>query len=384
MRKGFNLVELSLALVIMGIVTIGILYALKASKANYDRAKEIAFSKKFEYGLKNSFEQILNNLEPLCGLIENDSDTDWGWKKDYCSDTTPFPELLGKNKIVYYINFAVLPAGVGSKIKNAVSESFSPYCQEDTVNSNDTQLVLICSHLKNLEYEVAAGTVNNPKDKTDDYLDPSDAPVVKFTYERVYIGGNKEDIDYSFNMSDVYAKRQEYSLDKFFDIKGALKDYYEKRLTLELLNTPPKGLHSTDDEYVPWFWLVFGDKSDPYTYPVCDRGGGDTCANLNTDDYWRSGNNISEGLIMRRLITHVLNGENRYAVDGFLNEVNLYPLLAQCNNTDIASCSINAPALPQKNYYNLADIPHTSVLFSENCSDISVAKPAYCRINIIY
>lgn len=384
MRRAYTLVEMSLSVIIMSIVTIGILYALRDSKSNYDRAIEKAFVNNFEYALKNSFESIVNILEPICGNIATDNQGEWGWAHASCQNSSPYPELYAKNKLVYYIDFASIPAAQGNKLENAIVGSYAPYCKKDQGASNNARLVLDCAHLKALNYDTAGGNVNNPKPADGSSIDQADIPTVNFTYERIYIDGTKEDRDYSFNMADVYQKRREYSLDKFSDIKGAMKDYYEKRMTMEVLNTPPTGLHSVDDEYVPWQWLVFGDGGDPYNYPLCDRAGGDTCQNLNNNNYWRSGTGIDRALIMRRIVTDLLNGENRYSVDGFMNKVMFYPFISQCGGSDLNSCAIDAPDLPQKDYYNRADIPYTSVLYTDNCADLTVAKPEYCRLNIVY
>jgi hypothetical protein len=181
----------------------------------------------------------------------------------------------------------------------------------------------------------------------------------------------------------TFEKRRRISLEKFFSIRNTMRKYYGNRLATEVANAPDKGLNSIDDEFAPWFWMAFGDSKSDVLSAICDTGGGSKCDNLDTNNIWRS--SVSgDALFMRRTIVNMMNGDYSLVVDGFGNKVNLFPLMSQCSNDDIDTCTTTAPAVAQEEYYNIMRPPYTSALYIDVFSDKTETAPDYGRIYISY
>ena len=141
-----------------------------------------------------------------------------------------------------------------------------------------------------------------------------------------------------------------------------------------------------DDEFVPWFWEVFGDNASPATISstVCVQAA-NSCGNLTTNNIWRSG--ISgNGLYLRRIVTNLMAGDIRYGVDGFNNQLKFYPFSKQCAGADYKTCAVTAPALPANNYITLTanPPPFVSVFYVDGYGVKANTYPPYTRMYFSY
>lgn len=381
-RNAFVLQELVIAFVILGLVLTAAIQMLRESKENVHRAKEYDTYYTIESGIKTSFENVIDAFAPVCANISNDAQASWGWGHAQCNKTSPLPIYVATSKIRYQLNLNQLTAANRSMLVNEIVDAFSPYCTLDA--QTNTTLDLFCPYVRNLQYDIAGG-VNASAHTLGSDIDPRTAPSVVLTYRRVSTLGNiaPQDMTYRASLSDLWSKRNNFTLEKWNDIRTMLKQLYENRMTLELANSPTNGLNSTFDAFVPWFWEAFGNAANPSAYPVCALGGSTKCLNLNSSNHWRTAA-PAPALIMRRLMTNLMSADPKYAVDGFGNMVRLYPIMSKCGVNDISTCLATAPALPQRDYYNLESPPWTSSLYLATCRNKKVAAPDYCRMLIAY
>jgi hypothetical protein len=83
-------------------------------------------------------------------------------------------------------------------------------------------------------------------------------------------------------------------------------------------------------------------------------------------------------------VTNLLDGDFLYSVDGFNNRIFVYPIVKDCTNTDMTTCSIVAPQIPQEDYYTLKKPPYTSYVFTKNYASKGVTAPEFGRILVSY
>ena len=379
-RSGFSIIEVALSLMIISIVTIGVLKQLQSTNRAALIQKELDYKATVDNGMKISFEQILDSFEPICSNIASDASTKWGWGHNSCNNTSPFSTFVAPNILRYNIQFSSLSAQDRASLENAIVGAFAPYC---TLKAKDnSKLDLQCVNLSAMQYDLGAGAVASAHTVGSD-IDPSAVPVATITLQRHEGDGTVSSQNSDINFLDVYEKRRNFSLEKFNAIRNVMKTYYNTQLSLEVANAPSTGLNSTDDEFVPWQWKMFGDSTSSVLGSVCDLAGGNTCSNLNTNNIWR--NSLSGiGLYMRRVTTNLFNGDVRLTIDGFGNQITLYPLMSQCGNNDISTCGTTAPAIPQKDYFNIMRPPYMSALYINTYKDKSVVAPPYGRAYVSY
>ena len=354
---------------------------MRQTKEDISRAKEYDFYRTFESGLKHSFEQIIDTFEPVCSNITSDAQDKWGWGHSNCKNTSPLPIYANTSIIKYKLDLNNLTSAKANSLVNFIVQSFAPYCSLNKKTSSS--LELFCPYTRNLQYDLGGGLVASAHTTGSD-IDPNIVPSFTLTYRRLTsYGSGYEDQKFNGNFANVYAKRRNFTLEKFNTVRATLKKFYQQKLALEIENPPDTGLSSTSDEFVPWFWESFGDKKTDVWSKTCDLKGGDTCTNLDTSDIWRKNLNAG-GLFWRRLKANLLSGETKYAIDGFGNEVRIYPILKQCTNNDITTCSVTSPPVPKIDYFNEYTPPYTTALFINTCKDKSVSALDYCRMYISY
>lgn len=379
-RNGFTMVELTLVIMIFSVIAIAIAKQMQSTNRTAQIQKELDYRATVDTGMKKVFEQIIDSFEPICSNINSDTQTLWGWGHAQCSGTSPFPQYVAPEHLRYTINLTSLSATNRQSLINNIVAAFSPYCVLDT--TNNTQVNLLCADMSNLTYDLGAGNVAAAHTVGID-IDPFNAPTATLSLRRREGDGTVSTQTNNISFLDVYQKRRSFSLEKFNVLRDTMKTFYNNQLTVEVANAPSTGLNSVNDEFVPWQWKIFGDDTAQVLGSVCNLGGGTTCANLNSDNIWRS--SLSGiGLFMRRVSSNLLNGDTRMAVDGFGNQLILYPMLSQCANNDISTCGTVAPAIPQNDYFNVMRPPYMSVVYINTYKNKTVNAPAYGRKYIAY
>lgn len=403
-KKGMTVIEVALAILIMGIV-IG--YAIKAmvtTNENLRMNKERHFAYTFDKAMKTSAALIMDAYEPVCSTISGDAVANWGWGHSSCNKTSPFPAYnsTGTEKIVYNLQLSNLSATASAALVSNIAQAYAPYCAVSSQTT--TKLELRCANLRGLTYDIGGGPISAVQGTVDATgtmtangdINPTLSPSYTITYNRVRENGNvTETSTYNGALSDFWVKRRNYSLEKLNKVSNYFKAFNYAVLTRELENTAPTGLNSTDDEFVPWFWEAFGD----YVSPTASAGNnnctdvGGTCTNLNTNNIWRSGN-PSAALIWRRTVASLGQNDSSITIDGFGNEQRIIPIMSQCTAAagpnQLTTCTTTAPyngapAVPADSYFSgVSKPPYTSVIFSSTCANNAVAAPAYCRYLIAY
>jgi len=380
MRNGMTMIETGLSLAILSVVILTTFNYLRSTKRDVLIQREIDFRAVFGDGIKKSFEEILDAYEPICSSITSDAQTKWGWGHSQCDGTSPFPTYLASEQIRYNLELSSLSASEKLRLEDAIVGAFSPYCSLSSVGANNIDLR--CPTMTNLVYDLGSGSVAAAHTLGQD-IDPSIIPKATMTISRKEGDGSITTVDTNIPLLDLYQKRRQFSLEKFNLIRNIAKTYYNNQLSLEVANAPSTGLNSIDDEFVWWGWKMFGDNTSDVLGSICNTGGTDICSNLNTNNIWRSSLS-GNGLYMRRLSQNMLNGDTRMSVDGFGNQVVFYPMMSQCANNDISTCSTTAPPVPQKGYYNIMRPPYVSVLYIDSFKDKTVVAPSYGRAYISY
>ena len=369
-RKAFTMVELAFVIVIIGIIIAGAIRSIDSSKEDRRVFLELIFYQKIESSIKTTFIKILDSFEGPCSRITSDGTNRWGWGNAITRRTSPLPvydATAGGRKLRYSIQWASLTVSQRNSLENTIRSNFSAICKTDPVASpiNASGITLFCPKLTGLSYQttgafVARGhTLGSP-------INPQAAPTVRVSFERKTATGNvAPSIQiHDFTMVDIFQFRQNYSLNKFNRIRSALRTYHDAQLFAELQNPPASGLHSMDDEFVPWFWKAFGDNKNTVINTRCIIAG-NVCTNISNNNAFRSSLS-GRGLYMRRLVANLLT-ESRFAVDGFNNQISIFPIASQCTNSNISLCTISAPTSPRNDYITVGGItpPYSSILYLE-------------------
>ncbi|OGS70698.1 MAG: hypothetical protein A3F91_09295 [Flavobacteria bacterium RIFCSPLOWO2_12_FULL_35_11] len=390
-RHGFTLLEISLVLVIMGILSLNISKWVAKTADDTMVKDEYLKAFQFETGIKNSFLAILDTFEGVCGNIPSVATASfaWGYGSPSCQNTSPLPVVSGSD-IVYNINLGSLSASDATGLKNRISSAYAPMCSISS--STATSLTLYCGgSFENLQYDTESGLVN-------EYHTPGgnfniiDTPVPVLTLKRRYSeGALQESKVYRLNIVDVLQQRAAYTTTKFENIGRTLKTIYNTKLALETANKSPDGLNSIDDELIPWFWESFSDDSAIASTAICSKNSiTGVCDNLNTNNIWRS--NAGDSLLWYNLVIGQLSGDFKYSVDGFGNALRIIPIIAQCAASNLSLCSPTPPSLPAEPYTTSAiqTPPYSTLIYSNvssggvDCADTSLSAPAGCRYLVVY
>jgi len=379
-RNGLSIFEVALSIVIVSVVSIGIIKQIKSATRTNQIQVEMDYKIMLENAMKMSFEQIIDMYEPVCSKITSDAQTKWGWGHNQCSGTSPFPIYVNPEKIRYNINLNSLSASNKQSLINNIESAYSPYCSVQS--TTNTQINMLCPNLSGIVYNLGSGNVASAHTAGQD-INPFNVPTATISVQRREGTGLFSTQTYKVSFMDVYEKRRNFSLEKFNVLRSSMKSFYDNQLAVEVANAPSTGLNSTDDEFIPWQWKMFGDKTSQVIGSVCNTAGGTTCSNLNTNNIWRS--TVSgAGLYSRRLYNNLLSGDSRMAVDGFGNQIYIYPMMSQCANSDMSACNTVAPAVPQKNYFNILRPPYMSAIYISTYKNKTTVAPPYGRAYVSY
>jgi len=387
MRKALSMLEMIFTIILIGIVYIAILKVSSTYSAEREVYSELNLYQNIDAAVKESFVNIIDTFEPVCSNIPSIASTRWGWGHNSCSTTSPLPVYSnagGNRQIDYKIQFSSLSATAATSLENKIVGSYLGVCILNT--RNNTQLLLDCPRILNVTYSTGGAfaatihTLGTP-------LDPVNAPTIKITYDRISpigtIAAGTPPPEYDFSLTDIYSLRTGYSLTKMNTLKSSLQRFYNAELGREFNNFPAAGLHSMDDEFVPWFWKVFGDDSALIS-SLCVVAGG-TCANLNSDNIWRS--TFGAKGLMKNVYDNLLASDSKYSVDGFGNQLNLYPFVSQCTGAgaDFTTCTTTVPPLPQDNYISgTVRPPYSSVLYVQGYGARGVTTPQHTKMYLSY
>jgi len=380
MRSGMTIIETAFSLMILIVVTGYAIKGLKSSNRGVQIQTEMDYKRTLESGMKSNLEQIIDIFEPICTNVNSDALSQWGWAHANCDLTSPFPTYLATEKLRYTIDFSSLSAQNSQSLQDFILSSLQPYCSLDSVTNSNMDL--LCPNLSNLTYDLGLGSVASAHTLGSD-INPLIVPVATVTLSRREGDGTINPQTYTYSFQSIFEKRRQITVEKFNTVRNVLKTYYNNQLSIEVANAPSTGLNSIDDEFVPWAWKAFGDNTSDVLGSICDTAGGNTCSNLDTDNIWRT-NLSGDGLYIRRLSTNLFSGDLRMATDGFGNQVTFYPMMSQCSNSDVTTCTTTAPPVPQQNYYNIARPPYVSLLYIDTFKNVSSSAPSYGRTYISY
>lgn len=388
LRSAFSMVELAFVTIIIGITYVGVIKTINSAKQSKSIQDEKNTYIKIEAAIKENFISILDAYEPICSAVPSDATASWGWRLPACTNTSPYPRYSttgGKRLITYTLKLGSLSAANRAALQNSIVGSFNGVCNLDaTTNAN--RVVLDCPKITNVQYYLGAGflasahTFGNP-------LNPVTPPMIRIGYDRRSEIGNVVNATYNnqtydFTMNDVYTLRQNYSISKMNFTRNKLKEFHKSELLKELNNNPSGGLNSMDDEFVPWFWKAFGNNAASI-YNICTVVGG-TCTNLNSANIWRS-SGTAQGLLWRRLVQNLFSAQTKYTVDGFNNQIKIYPIAAQCAGTNLDTCVISAPPIPADYYINgTTRPPFTSILYVDGYNTTTAQVAEYARMYVGY
>lgn len=388
-RQAFTMLELVLVIVVGGVVMVGLFKVLSNFNENKGYAEERSFTQTINSGIQNSFIDIIQAFETKASTF-NDASADWGWTA--LPNTSPLPisstDASNLSYLIYQIDAGILTAVELARLQDSIVSNFRGACTRVTAPQPNGNVKLFCPKLDRLAYNIGA-TPNNATGHTlSSPLDPSQIPIVRVFFNRVYPTANIAPTieEYTFTMNESYNARRSSSVRKLNTIRTAMEGFHNRALIREVSNSSTGGgLNSLDDEFVPWFWKVFGDNTADVNGLLCVKGGGTTCANLNSSNVWRS-TLSNKGLYTERVIRNLLAGDLSFAVDGFNNPIFIYPILSQCPiaTTDLTTCVVTAPQLPQDNYINLGTPPYVTAIYTPSFSDKTVIAPSYGRIYLSY
>jgi len=385
-KKGFTLLELGISLGLIAIIYISFLEGLSSVREDARTAKEISYYSNFEQAFKRTFIASLDAAEQKCTQIATDNTGVWGWKDPTCKNSDPFPVFKAtggaKDRILYWdFDFT---GTVGLSLRNTIKTSFHNICP--LVSETGTRLTLRCSNLLNLQYNVGSGyTAATPKAALGGGLriDPIMVPSVRLRYERhSTLGKVIKPVNFDFTMNDVYTLRQVYSRTKINQIRKSLFQFHKSQIFAEIGNPPASGLHSMDDEFIPWFWEAFRPAASLGSPPLCVLSGA-SCGNLSS--WWRTSVPLTRGGYMRSIISLFFSGDTRFTVDGFGNTLYVYPIASQCTTTDFSTCVVTAPPMPTKSYVTGSfRPPYSSAIYIEGYGSKTTTPSAYTRAYVAY
>jgi len=381
LRPAFTLVEIALVLTIMGVVFVALIQVIQSAKEDTRTMAELTYYESFNTGAEQSFVSIVDAFEPICSVM-TDATNRWGWGHASCSTTSPVPTFVATGLIKYNIQWTSLTAPARITLRTGILDSFRGACTLSAVGAAD--ITLLCPNLTNLTNTVPH-TLSTP-------VDPVNPPSFSLSYRRISEIGLANTVEnYNFSLNDVYSYRRRYSMKKMNTVARALKRYYDAQILSEIENAPVNpfggGLHSMDDEFIPWHWKAFGDNVATVMTTRCVRNANAVgiCGNIVGNNGFRTGLS-GRGLFMNRVITNLLGGQRQFALDGLGNQVNLYPVMSQCAANDISTCATAVPTTPRNDYVTSGGTPppHSSMLWVEGQNMINVSVPAYARTFISY
>jgi len=393
-RKAFTMVEMTLVMIVIGILGLGLLKGLKTFKANQEVREQISSLRTMETGMKSSFIDILDAYEPAITASVADGSSNWGWAVNF-RRTSPLPvaNIIGG---IGYLDYRVEVGGISAPLRtnliSKIASNFRGACFPKTAGVPAGTVRLMCPRLKSLVYDVGTAIGSPVGHSLGTSLNSLNIPVVHIGYDKVNILkrlSRKTLSVYDFSMSEVYQARRNLSVRKIATIRGAMEVFVNATLTRELANPRNSdgsgGLNSMDDQFVPWGWKMFGNSTLQVRTSICNKASGNTtpCSNLSTNNIWRSGAS-AKGLYIRRVVNNFLSGDSGFFVDGFNNPIFIYPFANSCAGSDYFACGIIPPPVPTDNYLNIGRPPFVSVIYTPDFSSKNTIAEDFGRVLVGY
>lgn len=418
-RRGYGMTELTLGMIILGILMVASVNFLVSSKEDYRQLNEIRTVNALHNGFKTAFDRISELVMTHCAE---------GYKDDDCRGTVPFPmfrEENGMKYLFYSINVngidAIYNDGAATEIAGEIRGVFGNICKydgtDDDASTGAKRVNFVCSWMEDLdlvdpadpETIILGDPEGNPTlgmyDTYANGVDPEKVPLVRVVYKRKYVSSTLEkDITYYLDLADVYDHRRAITIANFNSIEEALKGFNDAKMSAETTNVPPEGLNSNDDMLVPWLWQLLGNA--PNT--LCSRTGADYCDNLASDAVWKGDRvdasspaptavNMDSEAVKTKLATNLGIGKEKFN-DGFGNGVKIVLFAGRCGDTDLDNCPAvpgggYVPPVPQPDYYKAYDAaggekpwmpPYTVVIYLEGHGDMTVPEKPYARKVIVF
>lgn len=379
-RGGFTILELSIALALIAIIYVAFIKSMQSMNEDVNVARELAFYNKMENAIKEGFVIALDEAETMCTNGVADSASSWGWNHANCVGSSPFPVYSstgGQRLLRWNFNFSTPE---GTELKTALKGIMSGFC---TVSAETTTSIdFRCPKLLGIDYDMGGGFMPTAMLSGPRRIDPATPPTVRISFERINTldkTGTAVTAQYTFSMTDVYNRRKLRTLVKMDDFRKVLTNVHNTKLAIELGNPPPNGLHSIDDEMAPWFWLSFSTRQIS-AIPKCNAP---KCTNDNAD--WR--NITGRAMPSNSVISTYLGSDSTYLVDGFGNEMYIYPKAGDCTGIDYMTCPLVTPPLPEADYAKKHPTqvpPFTSTIFINGYGQKTTTAKPFCRTLITY
>ncbi len=389
------MIELSLVLVVGGMIFLGLYKMIKNHTENRGYAEERAFTQAIDSGIKNSFLNILDAYDTR-GASFVDTSNSWGWFNS--PNTSPFPvsaNASGLPFLDYRLDTVGLSAPQLANLRNEIVANFNGACSLDTTVRPRGDVRLFCPKLIRLEYNIGTTPTSATGHALGQTLNPENVPTIKVFYTREYPTSSLpvSQEEYDFSMSEIYNVRRSVSIRRLNTMRSAMEGFHNRTMIRELANSPTNGgvaggLNSMDDEFVPWIWKALGDNIVSVNSINCAKTGGGvkSCTNLSTSNIWRS-SMAGRGLYTSRIIGNLLGGDLSFALDGFNNPIYIYILANNCSvtTTNLLSCPPNVvPALPRDDYMTVGVPPFVSILYIPTANIKNTVAPDYARMYVSY
>lgn len=398
MRRGFTTLDFLLTVGLLSILFFSFNEIRKAQKIDQTHISELRTLQTLDIGFTASFENIIQTFSGSFATI-TDASTTWGWGSN--DQVSPFPASVTIGDFTY-LEYRLDDTDIGAArlqaLKDRIIGNFRGACEDwtDEVSPVTKNLYLYCEDVVSFDYTLSDGTAGLVRPNAlGDPVDPENIPTAVISFRKRDGAGNVAYNDtYTISFANIYEKRRVITANKLAEMRSAIENFTNAVKLREIANVEngdqSGGLNNADDEFVGWHWKAFGDDLAQIMAAFCNKPiGGGTCDNLNTNNIWRSGADIDRGLIARRFVTNLMQGDQTYYVDGFGNGIYIYPTASQCAAADYmdGACTINALDLPQDNYMTKAvpnTPPYVTVIFTEPYRLKNTAGQPHGRVLVTY
>jgi len=379
-RKGFTLIEVAFALLIMAVILVYFVRFINVERANVRFTQGNYNAKLLAEAIPKVYKAVVNYSAPYCAPD--------GWSSPYCDSTIPFPILENGILKVYVDSDLPDKASLEGEIKTILTTAGCTYQGTTAVGGEDSvNFLCLTPKLTSLSYTLSDGSTTTTFQKGG--VDPMHFPVkVSIGYTIDMGNGETYSRTVSFDVSYLRNSLIRESAERMALLTDALKSYYTTRLSTEVdLQPYPNGLHSTEDFYVPWEWQVLA--TDGKIYKTCND---DKCSGI---DDWETGSPDFDTVI-DRIIKNLLYGTSDYplSLDGFMYSWRIILVGNGCSG-DLTNCKAdnNKPPSPNKNvtgaswYWNVYSVkpPFFSWIVSSAPSCLqNDDSPDWCRNRVVY
>ncbi len=424
-NRGFSMVELSLALLIMTIIvaaSVRMINALTAQTQVNTQQYKIAM---LANSVKSNAKLIMDAAGTVCTAITTAYANDgWGWRHALCQNTSPFPVYnITTNILTYRIDTANFGNTVNSILNN--TGNYCPFVAETA-----TTVTFNCSGLNitGIQYQTlmsgaanaatpgsnaAANTVDifappHTNSTNADFLNFLDFPSAVFIqykevfsnvgstishYDMINAQTNVVNFAYKLDFTDLAFDRQKKTRDGLVNLTTALSTYASGTMVQEYENVAPNGLGNADTAFVPWVWQGLATTQAGSTVLCADST---TCSAIVSGTQWATAAQTSTFAKAWLLVTtNLLSSNTSYIADAFGNPLRIIVMANGCTG-DVSACTpagpagSNPPPKAQGTYLTSMTTasytprpPYASLIVSPLCTGTS-SYPDFCRWSVVY